>query len=264
MTTGKTRWIRSRPHVVGSLLTVALMVGSWLALPSAAFSAGGSLAISTTPALTPAFSTSIPNYTAKCGTSTTDPSQVTVSVSAPAGTTVSVDGTPARSGAFSVAVSRAWGQGFAFTVTAGNASPAVYHVRCLPSEFPAFNIERPGPAQAQYYIVAVASPPPLVSYVAIVDTNGVPVWWYKSPSNLRPVYATLLGNGNMAWTNASPSNLQGSINSEERTLTGQPAERHPRRAAPAQRQLHAGRLSDLAGRGSVVDRRRGQHLHHRR
>ena len=193
----------------GLLLAAALVVGI-SAVPQSALAATGQPTISTSPALTPSFDSSIPNYVAKCGTSTSVATTVTVSVTAPAGTTVSVDGGTPRTGTFSASVSRAWGQGFAFSVFTGS-SPVTYHVRCLPTDFPAFAVNHSGTTQAEYYIIALsnAGPPP-VSYVAIVDANGVPVWWYEPA--LRATYATLLPNGNMAWTNTAGT--------EVRSLTG--------------------------------------------
>jgi len=196
---------------LGGLLVVAALVVGISAVPQSAFAAPGDPTISTSPALTPAFDPSIVNYVAKCGTSTTAPTTVTVSVTAPAGTTVSVDGGTPRTGTFSASVSRAWGQGFAFTVIVGSASPVTYHVRCLPTDFPAFAVNHSGTTQAEYYIIALSNPgPPPVSYVAIVDANGVPVWWYEP--TVRAVYATLLPNGNMAWTSLAGT--------EVRSLTG--------------------------------------------
>jgi hypothetical protein len=160
--------------------------------------------------LTPSFDSSIPNYVAKCGTSTSVATTVTVSVTAPAGTTVSVDGNTPRTGTFSASVSRAWGQGFAFSVFTGS-SPVTYHVRCLPTDFPAFAVNHSGTTQAEYYIIALNNPgPPPVSYVAIIDANGVPVWWYEP--TVRATYATLLPDGNMAWTSVAGT--------EVRSLTG--------------------------------------------
>ncbi len=187
------------------------------AVPQSALAAPGDPTISTSPALTPAFDPAIPNYVAKCGTSASVATTVTVSVTAPAGTTVSVDGGTPRTGTFSASVSRAWGQGFAITVINGASSPATYHVRCLPTEFPAFAVNHSGPTQSEYYIVSLsAGTQSTVSYVVIVDANGVPVWWYKP--TLRPLFATLLPNGNMAWTTSQPPLT--SVDTEVRTLAG--------------------------------------------
>src|SRR4029079_5689644 len=135
--------------------------GGILALPQSAIAATGQPTITTSPALTPAFDPSIPNYVAKCGTSTSVATTVSVSVASPAGTTVSVDGGAPRPGTFTASVSRAWGQGFAFSVFTGS-SPVTYHVRCLPTDFPGFAVNHSGNTQAEYYIISLpnaATPP---------------------------------------------------------------------------------------------------------
>jgi hypothetical protein len=200
---------------VSALLAVVL-VGGICALPQRAVAATGQPTITTSPALTPAFDPAIPNYVAKCGTSASAATTVTVSVTSPTGTTVSVDAGTPRPGTFTANVSRAWGQGFAFSVFTGG-SPVTYHVRCLPSDFPSFDVQHLGTTQAEYYVVAIsAASSSTYSYVAILDTNGVPVWWYKP--TLRALYATLLPSGNMAWTTASPPLT--SVDTEVRSLTG--------------------------------------------
>ncbi|MDQ1479438.1 MAG: hypothetical protein QOI44_299 [Actinomycetota bacterium] len=199
-------------RLCGVTLAVALVVGIF-AVPPSAFAAPADPTISTSPALTPAFDPSVNNYVAKCGTSTTAATTVTVSVTAPAGTTVSVDGATPRTGTFTATVNRAWGQGFAFTVIIGAGSPVTYHVRCLPTDFPDYTVQHPGATQAEYYIVALS--PTFQSqytYVAIMDTNGVPVWWYKPP--VRATYADLLSSGNLAWAMFGTGGL------DVRTLSG--------------------------------------------
>jgi hypothetical protein len=184
-------------RLCGLVLVVALVVGMF-AVPQSAVAAPGDPTISTSPALTPAFDPSITNYVIRCGTSTSAATTVTVSVTAPVGTTVSVDGASPRSGTFSSSVSRAWGQGFSFTVAVGQQSPVTYHVRCLPTDFPSFGVQHPGATQAEYYLEAIS---PIFqstyTYIAIMDSNGVPVWWYRPA--LRATYADLLSSGNLAW-----------------------------------------------------------------
>src|SRR5215210_617673 len=70
------------------------------------------LAISAAPALFPEFKTEITDYVIRCD----DATPVTVSVEAPAGTTVSVDGQPEQTGKFDVTVVRDVGQRFDMVV----------------------------------------------------------------------------------------------------------------------------------------------------
>ena len=213
---GQVRQWRRISRLCAGLASAVLVLAAVMQINAEA----STLSITATPPLTPPFDPSITNYTAPCGTSTAAATTVTMSVTAPAGSTVAVDGTSPQTGTFSASVGRAWGQGFGFSITTGNAPPVAYHVRCLPSDMPSFTIQKSGVTQAQYYIIAVASPPPVVSYVVIVDANGVPVWWLKSDASLRPVFATLLSNGNIATTNSDPQNPQTSVNAQIHTLTG--------------------------------------------
>ena len=194
----------------GMLLAVAL-VGAICALPQSAIADTGQPTISTSPAL--ARATHLSGFVVQVRHSryVTD-GDAAVSVTAPAGTTVSVDGATPRTGTFSASVSRAWGQGFAFSVFTGS-SPVTYHVRCLPTDFPAFAVNHSGTTQAEYYIVALSSSSTgTFSYIAIIDTNGVPVWWYRPA--LRATYADLLPSGNMAWAMFAPGGT------DVRSLTG--------------------------------------------
>jgi hypothetical protein len=193
---------------IAALLTC---VAAWIAVPATAQAMAQQpavpLAITTTPTLQPAFSPSITDYVSVCDSS----AAVQVSVVAPAGTTVSVDGHLAQSGSFVVPVLRGVGQSFAFVVTTAGTS-RTYYVRCLPNDFPPITAQRTGTTQAQYYMVVPFAttngqpPPPPISthYVAIVDNNGVPVWWYnvghQLPANTPATDFDLLPDGNLAYT----------------------------------------------------------------
>ncbi|HTK15333.1 MAG TPA: arylsulfotransferase family protein [Acidimicrobiia bacterium] len=217
------------------MLAIALVVGMF-AVPQSALAAPGDPTISTSPALTPSFDPSVTNYVAKCGTSTSAATTVTVSVTAPAGTTVSVDGASPKTGTFTASLSRAWGQGFAFTVIVGGGSPTTYHVRCLPTDFPAFSVQRSGSTQAEYYVLALAnSSTGTYSYITIVDTNGVPVWWYRPA--LRATYADLLADGNLAWAMFAPGgtdvrSLSGSLVTNLNSPDNPPSDPHEAQLLP--------------------------------
>jgi Arylsulfotransferase (ASST)/Calx-beta domain len=195
------------------LTALVVWVTAGIAVPSASAAkakvkpAPSVLSVTTTPALQPGFDPSITDYVSVCNAST----PVQVSVGAPAGTSVAVDGHLAQTGTFVVAVTRDVGQGFSFVVTTGSGS-TIYYVRCLPADFPPITVQRNGPTQAQYYMVTpflttnLAPPPPPIStqYLAIVDSNGVPVWWYNAshqlPPNTPPTDFDLMPDGNLAYT----------------------------------------------------------------
>ena len=148
--------------------------------------------ISTQPSLFPAFDAAVSDYVTRCGS---DP--VAFSVDAPPGVQVSVDGQPARGGAFSAQVSLTAGQRASVSVSAG-AGAAAYQ-RALPARgLPAWSAQRSGTPQAQWYLVtptinftAATSP-----YVALFDGFGVPVWWMRT---VAPTDAKVLPDGNLAW-----------------------------------------------------------------
>jgi hypothetical protein len=149
-----------------------------------------SLRITTDPALFPAFSTAISDYVSRCSAS--DP--VDVSVTAPSNTTVSVDGQQPRSGSFTAQVTRDVGRRFTLTVQAASKT-TTHHVRCLPSNFPAWTAQRTGATQAEWY-VTTALAGSFVGYPMVFDNNGVPVWWGREPS---AQFFALPLNGNIAW-----------------------------------------------------------------
>ena len=93
-----------------------------------------------------AFQPNVVDYVNRC-----DPNTPTeVRVTAPSGTTVSVDGQAARSGTFTTQVSQAVGERFTIRVIK-DGTTRTHHVRCLPTDFPAWEAERNGTPQAQYY-----------------------------------------------------------------------------------------------------------------
>ena len=167
------------------------------------------LEITTSSTLTPAFDPSITDYAFIAPSS----GPVQVSVNAPTGTQVSVDGQPAQTLSFTKSVTIAAGQSFEIVVTAGLTS-ITYYVRCLPTDFPTWTMLRNGTPQAQYYIIApdisLAVGGPSRHYIIIADANGVPVWWYLSTD--YPRNGLLLADGNIAWTLTA--------NAEERTFSG--------------------------------------------
>ncbi len=185
--------------VLAICMTMLASCGSGSGTSAPPVSAPGALQITLSPSLSRAFDPNISDYAFvyKSG------SPVTVTVSAPNDTTVSVEGQAVRGQTFTTQVSVTPGQGFSLVVnSAGGAK--TYFVRCLPTDFPLWSTERIGTPQAEYYIVAPSSsfsPGTPNNYVIIADSYGVPLWWYHSSA--LPLDAKLLSNGNVAWS-ASP------------------------------------------------------------
>jgi len=162
--------------------------------------------ISTTPALFPAFQSDVFDYVNRC-----DPNTPTnVQVDAPAGTFVSVNGSPPSNGQFSVAVPQSIDEQFTIDVTIGG-NTTTHHVRCLPTDFPTFTVQQNGPTQAQFYATSLVQGFGSPNYPVVFDNNGVPVWWLpRKPTFLLQPFA----NGNFA-----VMNLGGGM--EEYNLNGQ-------------------------------------------
>jgi len=198
-----------------STLLVTLSVGS-----GSAAAAQDSFRFSTSPPLSPAFDPAVRDYVVSCQSGT--PVQVTVRT--PANTKVSVDGGPRQKRTFTTAVQVNPGQAFSVVATAPGKSVTDYHVRCLPSDFPAYRVERNGTPQTKFFIadpsfMTTFAPPPLgtsPSYIAIFNSYGTPVWWRRSEPGV-PLDAKMLPNGNLAWTRYFIQNPGG---------TGAPYEEH--------------------------------------
>jgi hypothetical protein len=178
-----------RARVFAICLFVALF-GTAFPLAS---SASADFNLSTQPALYPSFDPAVTDYVIRC----TPGAPVAVTVSATAGTQANVDGQGLREGIFASTVSSSAGRAFRVVETTGTAT-ATYFVRCLPADFPGWTFQRSGQPQAEFYAVApfVRSDflplPPGVSpnYLALFDTNGVPVWWMKTgevPTDFHPL-----------------------------------------------------------------------------
>jgi hypothetical protein len=154
-------------------------------------------AVSANPALTPSFDPEVADYTTRC---TGDPLEV--SGRAAEGTEVAVDGGAPTDGKFEATVPLEENQAFSFTVTTGLESKD-YFVRCLPSDFGAWEYEPlRRPSHELYFVapnLAVAGPP--AQYVVMFDRDGVPVWWDTEPGGTLQD-AKVLPDGNLAWWNA--------------------------------------------------------------
>jgi hypothetical protein len=167
--------------------------------------------IATAPTLFPAFSTDIPDYVAKCDAS----SPILITVDAPDGTNVSINGMPFQGGQFSTSLTRDVGQSFVIVVQSPTAL-TTHFVRCLPADFPDWTAQRTGDTQAEWYVMASPfTAPAFQSYPVIFDNNGVPVWWSDKTNTYFPtVLKHTNGDTNIAWT------FQSGAGAEEHALNG--------------------------------------------
>ena len=213
------------PHLARSCrragAALCLLIALAMALnPGHAFA--GEVLIRTSPALQPAFASSIPNYVTRC-----EPKGKVNVVVRGNGTPVSVDSALAQRGNFARAVSLTEGQAFTIRIGTG-AGASTYNVRCLPTDFPQYSAEVSGPREAAYYLTtpdwSASDLNPPVSYVALFDNNGVPVWWYRSPEAI-PTDADLDPNGDLSWASELDGELTfgvpGSVRVEQRNLDGE-------------------------------------------
>jgi VCBS repeat-containing protein len=134
--------------------------------------------------LSPKFDPSVSDYTVRC-----DGSPLDVSGRTAAGAEVAIDGQPPQAGSFQTAVPLEANQEFSFTVS-NDAAPSDYHVRCLPSDFPAWEYEGLLKPDHQFYVVDPAVGAGGSGYAIIFDNHGVPVWWQGS--NPGPIDAKFI------------------------------------------------------------------------
>src|SRR3954454_23289830 len=156
-----------------------------LLLPAGAEAAAG---VSADPALYPSFSPNVPTYVARCAPG----KSLRLSFSMPDGTKVTVDRRKARGSSFTDRIPVGSGQAVRFTIATGRHSRN-YVIRCLPPDFPEWTAKRIGSTQAAWYVVAPCCTKH--TYVAVFDTNGVPVWWINT--HRPPLDASLAPNGNI-------------------------------------------------------------------
>lgn len=148
-----------------------LGAGAWAGWLAQASSGESSLSITASPGLFPSFNRAVRDYAIRC-----TGAPVSVSVNAPPAFQVSVDGSALSSGSFASSLPLTPNQEFHFAVKVSGTT-SQYNVRCLPPEFPQYSFT--ARQAAPYGLFTVDS---LGRYTAIFDTNGVPVWWMRTPA----------------------------------------------------------------------------------
>ena len=172
---GRVTALRIRTRVIYGLTVLVVL--------AVAPRAGAAVTVTTEPTLYPAFDEAVTDYVTRC----TAGMPVGVSVSAIDGTTLDVDGQGPRSGTYTTTLRSCPARRFEWSRRPGLPARPTTSAAFPPTS-------RPGPfsaqgrPQAQWYAIAPATRtdfsafPPGVSpnYVALFDTNGVPVWWMKA------------------------------------------------------------------------------------
>jgi hypothetical protein len=145
--------------------------------------------LTASPGLFPAYAPAIHDYVIRCAGRPT----VTLTSWSAAGTATVIDGKTRPTATLALRPGRA------VTVDArGAGGTSSYHVRCLPDDFPTFQVSGPG-APTRLYVTT-----PSLSlggmgghYIAIFDNHGVPVWWYRDAGT--PIDAKLLPGNLIAY-----------------------------------------------------------------
>lgn len=160
---------------------------------AAAAAPGSSVArVAASPGLSPVFSEAQPDYVVRCDAQT----PVSLAFTAPTGGSIVVEGQPAKSGSFTDSVQLAYDQEFAFTIS-GAGTSHVYHVRCLPADFPAYTVTGKGSASVEGFLVAPSLGKNASDYVILFDAAGVPIWWTLATA--QPIDATMTPQGKIAF-----------------------------------------------------------------
>ena len=183
---GRTRPV-SRHLSMFQLIAGALLFAGTVTLASTTArnaAAATPFSMSTSPALTPAFSTKITDYAVRCTTKST--TQLVTQ-----GTGQVTVGGKVYASPLSLALPLVAGQ--EVQVTFGTAS---YYIRCLPGGFPRYSASVPGHPQAPGYLVDLGK------YTVAFDKSGVPVWWktgVSKPPDRDPDYSEFLNATTIAW-----------------------------------------------------------------
>ena len=166
--------------------------------------------ITTQPGLYPQFHAVVSDYVVRCAAGT----PLNITVTAPAGTEVDIDGQGPRTGTFTTSVSLQPGQGFTIAVAPGQT----HYVRCIPADMPRWTFQRSGQPQAEWYTASPflrtnfqPLPSGVSSYEFLFDRNGVPVWWAKPE---------LFASDFLVFPNGNVGSLRGDTNGKEHRLDG--------------------------------------------
>jgi arylsulfotransferase ASST len=171
------------------------------------------------PSLFPKFGRHIHDYVVRC-----NDRPVTVKAHVSGGWEAAIANHPYRSGDFREVVPLRPRQDFPIAVRqVGHTQRSLYHVRCLPSDFPKYTFARHRPVSPKFFSVDREY---FSRYAIIFDNHGVPIWWYHAPAHGTRV----LMDGTILWFDESSKHyeihrLDGSL---VRTLdaVGQPANPH--------------------------------------
>ena len=138
--------------------------------------------------LFPKFAPNTHDYVVRCRNR-----PVTVRAHAPRGWEAAIGDHPYRRGDFSEVVPLVAGQGFIIAVRhVGRTQAHLYHVRCLPKDFPKYSFTRTRPVSPRFFAVDEEY---FSRYAIVFDNHGAPIWWYRAAAHGTQV----LPDGTVAW-----------------------------------------------------------------
>jgi arylsulfotransferase ASST len=140
------------------------------------------------PSLSPKFGPNVHDYVVRCANR-----PVTVNAHVSRGWEAAIADHPSRSGHFSDMVPLRVGRAFTITVRqVGHPQIYLYHVRCLPNDFPEYTFTRQRPVSPKFFSVDKQY---FSRYAIIFGNRGAPIWWYRAAAHGTRV----LANGTVLW-----------------------------------------------------------------
>lgn len=146
--------------------------------------------------LTPAFSASTTDYVLRCkpGANTFE-----ITLAAASGGTIQVGSESGPEVSSSVTLT----ENQALVLDTPGPTPDAttsYWIRCLPSDFPALTVMKPGNPPPGWYLTGnLGSAEEPSTYAMILDSNGTPVWYQKTTGD-GAIDVTPLARNSVAWT----------------------------------------------------------------
>src|SRR6476620_2427811 len=165
----------SRKRLLAMVASSALMIAGLFGAGAEASSPYGQVSFRV-PSLSPNFWPHIHVYVVRC-----NDRPVPVKAHVSGGWEAAIGNNPYRRGDFSDVVPLGATQDFTIAVRhVGSPHLYLYHVRCLPSDFPKYTFTRDRPVSPRFFSVDEQYSS---RYAIIFDHPGVPIWWYRAPAH---------------------------------------------------------------------------------
>jgi hypothetical protein len=198
------------PRIIVAAVALAIVGGPATAQTASASAQQARPSFSSDPALDPGFDWTVSDYVVRC-----NDDGVILDLTLPGDWEVRLNAGDYRSSGndLFVRVPLAAGKAFRATFRRPGHDAHVFHVRCLPTDFPEYHFSRTATGGPKFFIIQMNTG----NYVAIFNRDGVPVWWFKAEGAADN--AQLLPDGTLAWDPVDQASLQ-SGRYRLHTLTG--------------------------------------------